>query len=142
MIPWFNMQDQNFETLLHEIPAELPILPLRNTVAFPFIVMPLAVGIPRSIALVVDVERGNRLVGLVTMKDPSVEIPGADEVFQVGTVAVIHRVMRGQDGTLTVFIQGLERFRVQQWTQNTPYLKARIQLTPDLVAGTVVEEAL
>ena len=142
MIPWFNMQDQNFETLLHEIPAELPILPLRNTVAFPFIVMPLAVGIPRSIALVEDVERGNRLVGLVTMKDPSVEIPGADEVFQVGTVAVIHRVMRGQDGTLTVFIQGLERFRVQQWTQNTPYLKARIQLTPDLVAGTVVEEAL
>ena len=142
MIPWFNMQDQNFEALLHEIPAELPILPLRNTVAFPFIVMPLAVGIPRSIALIEDVERGNRLVGLVTMKDPSVEIPGADEVFQVGTVAMIHRVMRGQDGTLTVFIQGLERFRVQQWTQDTPYLKARIQLTPDLVADTVVEEAL
>jgi len=142
MIPWFNMQDQNFEALLHEIPAELPILPLRNTVAFPFIVMPLAVGIPRSIALIEDVERGNRLVGLVTMKDPSVEIPGADEVFQVGTVAVVHRVMRGQDGTLTVFIQGLERFRVQQWTQDTPYLKARTQLIPDIVADTVVEEAL
>jgi len=136
------MQDQNFEALLHEIPAELPILPLRNTVAFPFIVMPLAVGIPRSIALIEDVERGNRLVGLVTMKDPSVEIPGADEVFQVGTVAVVHRVMRGQDGTLTVFIQGLERFRVQQWTQDTPYLKARTQLIPDIVADTVVEEAL
>ncbi len=142
MIPWFNMQDQNFDSLLREIPEELPILPLRNTVAFPFIVMPLAVGIPRSIALIEDVERGNRLVGLVAMKDPSVEIPGPEEVFQIGTVAVVHRVMRGQDGTLTVFIQGLERLRVQEWTADTPYLKARIQLTPDVVADTIVEEAL
>jgi len=142
MIPWFNMQDQNFDSLLQDIPAELPILPLRNTVAFPFIVMPLAVGIPRSITLIEDVERGNRLVGLVAMKDPSVEIPGPDEVFQIGTVAVVHRVMRGQDGTLTVFIQGLERFKVQEWTENTPYLRARIELTPDVVADTVVEEAL
>lgn len=142
MIPWFNMQDQNFDSLLQDIPAELPILPLRNTVAFPFIVMPLAVGIPRSITLIEDVERGNRLVGLVAMKDPSVEIPGPDEVFQIGTVAVVHRVMRGQDGTLTVFIQGLERFKVQEWTENTPYLKARIELTPDVIAETVEEEAL
>ncbi len=142
MIPWFNMQDQNFESLLREIPAELPILPLRNTVAFPFIVMPLAVGIPRSIALIEDVERGNRLVGLVAMKDPTVEIPGPDEVYQIGTVAIVHRVMRGQDGTLTVFIQGLERFKVREWTANSPYLKARTQLVPDLVADTIVEEAL
>ena len=142
MIPWFNMQDQNFESLLREIPAELPILPLRNTVAFPFIVMPLAVGIPRSIALIEDVERGNRLVGLVAMKDPTVEIPGPDEVYQIGTVAIVHRVMRGQDGTLTVFIQGLERFTVREWTADSPYLKARTQLVPDLVADTIVEEAL
>ncbi|MBN1259855.1 MAG: endopeptidase La [Anaerolineae bacterium] len=136
------MQDQNFDAMLSEIPDELPILPLRNTVAFPFIVMPLAVGIPRSIRLIEDVEEGNHLVGLVAMKDPSVEVPGSDEVHQIGTVAMVHRVMRTQDGTLTVFIQGLERFRVETWTDTSPYLKAQVKLIPDEVDDTVVEEAL
>ncbi len=64
MLPWFNMQDQNFEELLRDMPEELPILPLRNTVAFPYIVMPLTVGIPRSIKLIEEAERGNRVIGL------------------------------------------------------------------------------
>ena len=142
MLPWFNMQDQNFDEILADVPEELPILPLRNTVAFPFIVMPLAVGIPRSIRLIEEVEQGNRLVGLVTMKDPSVEVPGAEEVFETGTVAVIHRIMRGEDDTLTVFIQGLERIRIDEWTQEEPYLMARTHLAPDTVEDNLVEEAL
>ncbi|MGC9357049.1 MAG: endopeptidase La, partial [Anaerolineae bacterium] len=136
------MQDQNLDELLRAVPEELPILPLRNTVAFPFIVMPLSVGIPRSIRLIEEVEKGNRLVGLVAMKDPSVEVPGPGETFETGTVAVVHRVMRGQDGGLTVFIQGLERMHIREWTQEEPYLKARIQLVPDTVEGSVFEEAL
>ncbi len=142
MLPWVNMQDQNVEELLRNLPEELPVLPLRNTVAFPFIVMPLAVGIPRSVKLIEDVEKGSRLVGLVSMQDPSIEIPGPQEVFQTGTVAIIHRVMHGEDGTLTVFIQGLERFRVAGWTREDPYLMARINLAPDIVENSVLEEAL
>ncbi len=142
MLPWFNTQEQNIDDLIRRIPEELPILPLRNTVAFPYIVMPLAVGIPRSVRLIEDVDRGNRVVGLVAMKDPSVEIPATTQVYQVGTAAIIHRVMRSDDGTLTVFIQGLERFRVVEWTVEDPYLKARIRLTPDIVEGSVIEEAL
>jgi ATP-dependent Lon protease len=142
MLPWFNTQEQNIDDLIRRIPEELPILPLRNTVAFPYIVMPLAVGIPRSVRLIEDVDRGNRVVGLVAMKDPSVEIPSTSQVYQVGTAAIIHRVMRSDDGTLTVFIQGLERFRVVEWTAEEPYLKARIRLTPDIVEGSVIEEAL
>lgn len=142
MLPWFNMQDQNFNDILDRMPQELPILPLRNTVALPYIVMPLAVGIPRSIRLIEAVERGNRLVGLVAMKDPEVKVPGPNEVYETGTVAIVHRVMRGADDTLTVFIQGLERFRVAEWTAQNPYLKARVRLVPDESEGSVVEEAL
>jgi len=142
MLPWFNMQDQNLDELIRRIPEELPILPLRNTVAFPYIVMPLSVGIPRSVQLIEDTEKGNRMVGLVAMKDPSIEVPDSTQVYQIGTVAVVHRVMRGDDDTLTVFIQGLERFRAVAWTASDPYLRARIELVPDQVENSVVEEAL
>ncbi|MGC9520487.1 MAG: endopeptidase La [Anaerolineae bacterium] len=142
MLPWFNMQDQNIEELVSRIPSEVPILPLRNTVAFPYIVMPLAVGIPRSVQLIEDAEKTGRMIGLVAMKDSSIEVPDSTEVHEVGTAAIIHRVMRSDDGTLTVFIQGLERFRVVEWTEEEPYLKARIELMPDVVEKSVVEEAL
>jgi len=142
MLPWFNMQDQNTDELVSQIPDEVPILPLRNTVAFPYIVMPLAVGIPRSIKLIAEADKGGRIIGLVAMTDPSVEVPDASQVHQVGTAAIIHRIMESDDGTLTVFIQGLERFRVVEWTAEKPYLRARIELLPDIVEESVVEEAL
>jgi len=142
MLPWFNMQENNMDELIRGIPEMLPILPLRNTVAFPYIVMPLAVGIPRSIRLIESVERGNRLVGLLSMKDPTVEVPSSNEVNVIGTVAIVHRVMRGNDDTLTVFIQGLERFRVVEWLGEEPYLMARIEILPDEVENSVIEEAL
>ena len=142
MFPFFNTQEQNIDELVRKIPEELPILPLRNTVAFPYIVMPLAVGIPRSVRLIEDADKGDRMIGLVAMRDPSIEVPSAEEVYQVGTAAIIHRVMRSDDGTLTVFIQGLERFRVVEWVVAEPYLRARVQLEPDIVENSVVEEAL
>ncbi len=142
MLPWFNMQDQDFEELLNEMPEELPVLPLRNTVAFPFIVMPLSVGIPRSVRLIEAVERGNRLIGLVAMEDPTAEVPGPGEVYKVGTLAIIHRVMKSEEGSLTVFIQGLERIRIKEWLQEKPYLIARAELAPDISEESLVEEAL
>ena len=142
MLPWFNMQDQNTEELVSRIPDEVPILPLRNTVAFPYIVMPLAVGIPRSVRLIQEADKGGRIIGLVAMTDSSVEVPNASQVHQVGTAAIVHRIMESDDGTLTVFIQGLERFRVVEWTAEEPYLRAHIELSPDVVEETIVEEAL
>ncbi len=142
MLPWFNMQDQNIEELVKRVPEEVSILPLRNTVAFPYIVMPLAVGIPRSVKLIEDAEKDGRVIGLVAMTDPSVEVPDPSQVHSVGTAAIIHRVMHADDGTLTVFIQGLERFRVVEWTAQEPYLRARIEIAPDGVEESVVEEAL
>lgn len=142
MLPWFNMQDQNVDELVKRIPDEVPILPLRNTVAFPYIVMPLAVGIPRSVKLIEEADEGGRMIGLVAMRDPSIEVPNASQVHTVGTTAIIHRIMHADDGTLTVFIQGLERFHVVEWLEEDPYLKARIELTPDAVEDSIVEEAL
>ncbi|MCU0519855.1 MAG: endopeptidase La [Anaerolineae bacterium] len=142
MLPWFNMQDQNIEELVRRVPEELAVLPLRNTVAFPYIVMPLAVGIPRSVKLIEEAEKSGRVIGLVAMTDPSVEVPDPSQVHSIGTAAIIHRVMRADDGTLTVFIQGLERFRVVEWTAEDPYLRARIEIAPDVVEESVVEEAL
>ncbi len=113
------------------IPEELPILPLRNTVAFPFTVLPLTVGIPRSIKLINEAMEGNRIIGLVAMKDPSIELPGPDEVYTVGTVAQILKVVKGPDESLQVVVQGLERFKIDYWTATEPYLKAHIILAPE-----------
>ncbi len=113
------------------IPDELPILPLRNTVAFPFTVLPLSVGIPRSVKLINEAMEGNRIIGLVAMKDPSIEQPGPDEVYTIGTVAQILKVVKAPDDTLQVVVQGLERFKIDYWTATEPYLKARITLAPD-----------
>ena len=134
--------EREYQQILEQLPEELPILPLRNTVALPFAIMPLAVGIPRSIKLVEEALAGNRLVGLVAMKDPSIEEPMPGQIYEVGTVALIHRVVRTSDGTLQVVIQGLERFKIETWTETEPYLKARIRLIPDQVEDDLETEAL
>ncbi|GAB4563367.1 MAG: endopeptidase La [Anaerolineae bacterium] len=134
--------EKEYQSILERLPEELPILPLRNTVALPFAIIPLAVGIPRSVKLVEEALGGNRLIGLVAMKDPSIEEPMPGEVYEVGTVALIHRVIRTADGTLQVVVQGLERFKIDTWTETQPYLKARITLIPDQVDDDVETEAL
>jgi len=143
VLPWLNLLADFQERQVRTVPRELPILPLRNVVVFPFTVMPLAVGIPRSVRLIEEATQGSRLIGLVAMKDPRIEEPGPGEVYETGTVALIHKVVRDSDGNLTVVIQGLERFKILQWTAEKPYLKAEIELSPDQVEGSPVElEAL
>ncbi len=134
--------EREYLQILERIPEQLPILPLRNTVALPFAVMPLAVGIPRSVKLVEEALAGHRLIGLLAMKDPSIEEPMPGQIYEVGTVALIHRVIRTSDGTLQVVIQGLERFKIDAWTATEPYLKARIKLIPDRVEDDLETEAL
>jgi ATP-dependent Lon protease len=124
------------------IPKELPILPLRDTVAFPFSVIPLAVGIARSVKLVEDAMQADNLVGLVASKDATIEEPLPGQVHEVGTVARILRVVRGQDGTMQVVVQGLERFRVLHWIPSEQYLRARITPAPENAETDLEMEAL
>jgi ATP-dependent Lon protease len=124
------------------IPDELPILPLRNTVAFPLSMLPLSVGIPRSVQLIEDALKGERLIGLVAMKYPEIEEPLPGQTYEVGTVAKIEHVTRSADNSLQVIVHGLERFRVDYWLADRPYLRAKIALAPDNVEHDLELDAL
>lgn len=121
---------------------ELPILPLRNTVAFPYSIMPLVVGIPKSVKLIDEAMKGDGMVGLVAMKDPSIEEPKPEEVYQVGIVAKLNTVSRGPDKSFQVIVQGLERFRVERWIEFEPYLRAEIMTLPEIVEKDIELDAL
>ena len=124
------------------IPKELPILPLRETVAYPFSVLPLSVGIPRSVKLVEDAMQGDNLVGLLLSRDKEIEEPVPGQIHEVGTMARILRVVRGEDGTMQVVVQGLERFRVLHWISPDQYLRARVAPLPEIVESDLEIEAL
>jgi ATP-dependent Lon protease len=136
------IESDDTKDVVNNIPEELPILPLRNTVAFPFSALPLVVGIPRSVKLVKDAQEGNRLIGLLTAKDPSIEEPGPGQIYETGTVAKLYHMVNAPNDTLQVVVQGLERFRVEHWVGTEPYLRARITLTPDVVEPDVELDAL
>src|SRR5437016_295933 len=114
------------------IPDELPILPLKDTVIYPFAVLPLGVGQERSIRLIDEVMRGNRLVVLVAQKSAEIEQAGQDDIFKIGTVSRIARMIRMPDGTIQIIVQGLERVEIGEFTQEKPYLVARVALKPDI----------
>jgi ATP-dependent Lon protease len=124
------------------VPAELPILPLKGTVVFPLTVVPLAAGQARSLRLIDDVVNGDRLVGLVLQKDANQETAGPGDTHQIGAMGVIHQLMRVPDGTVRLAIQGLERIRVEEFTQQEPYLKARVAHAPETVADSLEVQAL
>ncbi len=125
------------------IPEVLPILPLRNVVVFPLAFVPLSVGQPRSIRLVDDIAGlPERVIGLVTMTNPEVPEPGPDGVYQVGTAAYVHRIVKSGEGNIGLFVQGLDRIRIDGWEATEPYLKARVSVLPDLVERNLEVEAL
>jgi ATP-dependent Lon protease len=126
-----------------EIPDALPVLPLRGgMVVFPLAVVPLTVGKERSIKLVDEVMRGNRMLVLVAQRDPEVQMAGPDDVFQIGTAAIIHQLFRTTEGSLRLIVQGLERVRILDFIATEPYLVARIEPTPDQATPGVESEAL
>ncbi len=134
------LQDETLETT--EFPEEIAVLPLRGLVVFPQTAIPLTVGQPRSITLVDDVVNGDRLVGLFTSKDPELEMPGPDDVYQYGTLASIHRLFRAPDGTIRLLVQGMKRIRLTEFTGTEPYLRARVEIIPEQVEETLEVEAL
>jgi ATP-dependent Lon protease len=123
-------------------PAALAVLPLKETVVFPQSTTPLAIGQERSIQLIDDVAAGDRLLALVTARDPSVEVPGWDDVYDVGTVAVIHKMIKVPDGTLRILVQGLQRIRLSDRVSTDPYLVGTFDSLPDIGHDTPEVEAL
>ncbi|HUS17310.1 MAG TPA: LON peptidase substrate-binding domain-containing protein, partial [Chloroflexia bacterium] len=125
-----------------DIPVELPIVPLKDTVIFPFVGAPLAVGQERTLKLMDDAVVGNRLVGFVASKDSSIDNPMPDEAYDVGVVGAIMRMMRMPNGTMQLAVQGLERIKIERYTQTEPYLKARIRLAPDITETGMEMDAM
>jgi len=124
------------------IPHDLPILPLRNTVAYPFSVLPLMVGVPRSIGLIEDAVKRDGIIGLVASRDGFVEEPQPGQTYEVGTAVSIERVTKSSGNSLEVLVRGLERFRIEYWQATDPFLKARVILAPDVVDEGVELDAL
>jgi ATP-dependent Lon protease len=120
----------------------LPVLPLKETVVFPESMTPLAVGQERSIKLIDDVVSGERLLALVTVRDSDVETPGWDDLYDVGTIAVVHKMIKVPDGTLRILVQGVERVRVVRGIEDEPYLVGELEGAPDVVPESPEVEAL
>ncbi|MBE7686067.1 endopeptidase La [Tenacibaculum piscium] len=125
LIPLLTPEDEELINK-EEIPTELPILPLRNTVLFPGVVIPITAGRDKSIQLIKDANKGDKTIGVVAQKDIDTENPGFADIHQTGVVAKILRVLKMPDGNVTVIIQGKKRFVIDEITQEEPYLKANV----------------
>ncbi|HSR34439.1 MAG TPA: LON peptidase substrate-binding domain-containing protein, partial [Anaerolineae bacterium] len=145
------MTEQENEEVLSEafkgeeeatVPELLAILPLRGVVVYPLTFQALNVGQPRSIELVDDATVKKQMIGLVTSRDPDNEEPGPDDVYEIGVAAAIHRMIKAPDGTIRLLVQGVERIRIEEWTDEEPYLRARVSVLPDEVEESLEVEAL
>ncbi len=125
---FFPLLSSEDEELMNEekIPEELPILPLRNTVLFPGVVIPITVGREKSIKLIKDAYSGDKTIGVVTQVDADIEEPGENDLYKVGVVARIIKILQMPDGNTTAIIQGKKRFKIESITQFEPYIKAKV----------------
>src|SRR5690606_16313625 len=136
--------EETTETQEQERGEELtiPILPLRGTVVFPLTVVPLAAAQPRSLRLIDEVMSGDRTVGLVMQKNAEQEGAGPGDVYEIGTIATIHQMMRVPDGSVRLAVQGVERMRILTWVSEEPFLVARVEKIPEDVPDSVEVQAL
>jgi ATP-dependent Lon protease len=125
-----------------ELPSQLPVLPLKDTVVFPDSVLPLAIGQERSVRLVEDVVSGNRLIALVASKDRELEQPGWVDLYEIGTAAVVQKMIRVPDGSLRILVQGISRIRLLDRLQDEPYLVGRFVEVPDVYEESPETQAL
>ena len=128
----FELPDDT-ETDEVELPAVLPVLPLKEMVVFPQSMTPLAIGQERSVRLIDDVVAGDRLLALVTAKDSSIETPGWDDIHEIGTVAIVHKMIKVPDGTQRILVGGLQRVRIAERISDDPYLVAKLEAVPDVL---------
>jgi len=126
--------ESEFETF--KAPEVLPILPLRNTVLFPGVVIPITVGRQKSLKLIQDASRNDKFLGTVTQIDGSVDDPEEKDLYKIGTVAQILKILEMPDGSTSVIIQGKRRFEVAEYQEEFPYFKARVTLLDEVTTGT------
>ncbi len=126
LIPLLTPEDEEIINK-EDVPEVLPILPLRNTVLYPGVVIPITAGRDKSIQLINDVNKGNKILGVVAQKTEEVENPTINDIYSVGVVAQILRVLKMPDGNITAIIQGKKRFEIGQIVQEEPYLKAQVK---------------
>lgn len=124
-IPLLSPEEEEQMTA-EELPEILPVLPLKNTVLFPGVVIPITVNRDKSIKLVKEIYKKNKIVGVVSQKDDNVEDPGYDDVNEIGTVAYIIKTLSMPDGSTTAILQGKKRFKLEAFVEYEPYLKARV----------------
>ncbi len=123
LIPLMSEEDEAIMNK-EELPKVLPILPLRNTVLFPGVVIPITAGRDSSIALIKDANKGDKTIGVVSQKNEEVESPSIDDIHKIGTVAKILKMLKMPDGNTMVVIQGQKRFEIDSFVQDKPYIKA------------------
>ena len=129
---------RNFEDIedisqrIHTIPEELPVLPVRDAVIFPNAVIPLNVGRESSVKLINDVQQGDGMLVVLTQRDKRVDAPAPADLYEIGTVSMVHRAMKTPEGNLFLIIMGVARVRVEDFTQFEPYLRARIKTLQDV----------
>lgn len=124
--PLLSSEDEE-QIKAEEVPEQLPILPLRNTVLFPGVVIPITVGRDKSIALMREAYRGDRTIGVVAQKDPDIEDPFESDLNKIGTVARLIKILQMPDGNTTAIIQGKKRFEMVEMVQKEPYFKAKVK---------------
>ncbi|SEP06277.1 ATP-dependent Lon protease [Mucilaginibacter gossypiicola] len=124
--PLMSSEDEE-EMNNEELPDVMPILPLRNTVLFPGVVIPITVGRDKSIKLIRDANKGSRMIGVVSQQDVGIEDPTFDQLNKVGTIALIVKMLQMPDGNTTVIIQGKKRFYLKEEVQSEPYIKATVE---------------
>ena len=124
----------------YELPANLPILPVRNTVLFPGMVIPVTVGRQKSIRLVKKAYKGNRIIGVVAQLNQQKDEPTADDLYRLGTVAYIIKMITLPDGNITIIIQGKKRFELQQVVQEEPFMTATVRQLDDSFPNATKKE--
>ncbi|HEY4539684.1 MAG TPA: endopeptidase La [Faecalibacter sp.] len=132
LIPLMSKEEE-IKMQKQDIPSSLPILSLRNTVLFPGVVAPITAGRDKSIKLLTEAYKGDRIIGVLSQKDVAVEDPSPEDLFQVGTVARIMRLIKLPDGNITVILQGVKRFKAEEFTDVDPYFKANVEILTEKV---------
>lgn len=138
-IPMLSSEEEE-QMRAEKLPDSIPILPLRNTVLFPGLVIPITVGRDKSIRLIRESYRGDRTIGVVAQKDSNIEDPEEKDLYNVGTVAHLIKILQMPDGNTTVIIQGKKRFEIENFLQDEPYFRAKIKDMADFDKGNEKDE--
>src|SRR3954470_11508816 len=129
-IPLLSSEDED-QMNSEKVPDDLLILPLKNTVLFPGVVIPITVGRDKSINLIKDAYKGDKIIGVVSQKDTNIEDPKFEDLNKIGTVAHVLKMLRMPDGNTTIIIQGKKRFQLKEQLQSESYIRATVEAIAD-----------